>query len=52
LEKLVTDTGMERAGFGMGLEVSRQARSCGAWHRLLEICAVTDMFVLDQDGPF
>ena len=49
-EKLVTDVGMGRAGIVMGLEVSRLARSCSAWHRLLEICAVMDTLVLDQDG--
>ena len=51
-EKLVTDVGMGRAGIVMGLEVSRLARSCSAWHRLLEICAVMDTLVLDQDGLY
>ena len=51
-EKLVTDIGMGRAGIVMGLEVSRLARSCSAWHRLLEICAVMDTLVLDQDGLY
>ncbi|MCK4249546.1 MAG: recombinase family protein, partial [Candidatus Omnitrophica bacterium] len=51
-EKLVTDIGMGRAGIVMGLEVSRLARSCSSWHRLLEICAVTDTLVLDQDGLY
>jgi len=51
-ERLVTDIGMGRAGIVMGLEVSRLARSCSAWHRLLEICAITDTLVLDQDGLY
>jgi DNA invertase Pin-like site-specific DNA recombinase len=51
-EKLVTDVGMGRAGIVMGLEVSRLARSSSAWHRLLDICAVTDTLVLDQDGLY
>jgi len=51
-ERLVTDVSMGRAGLVMGLEVSRLARSCSAWHRLLEICAVTRTLVLDQDGLY
>ena len=51
-ERLVTDVSMGRAGLVMGLEVSRLARSCSAWHRLLEICAVTATLVLDQDGLY
>jgi len=51
-ERLVTDVSMGRAGLVMGLEVSRLARSCSAWHRLLEICAVTHTLVLDQDGLY
>lgn len=51
-ERLVTDIGMGRAGIVMGLEVSRLARSSSAWHRLLEICAVMNTLVLDQDGLY
>lgn len=51
-ERLVTDVSMGRAGLVMGLEVSRLARSCSAWHRLLEICALTKTLVLDQDGLY
>ncbi|MFH1740620.1 MAG: recombinase family protein [bacterium] len=51
-ERLVADVGMGRAGIVMGLEVSRLARSSSAWHRLLEICAVTGTLVLDQDGLY
>jgi DNA invertase Pin-like site-specific DNA recombinase len=51
-ERLVTDVSMGRAGLVMGLEVSRLARSCSTWHRLLEICALTQTLVLDQDGLY
>lgn len=51
-EQLMTDVSMGRAGLVMGLEVSRLARSCSAWHRLLEICALTHTLVLDQDGLY
>jgi DNA invertase Pin-like site-specific DNA recombinase len=36
----------------MGLEVSRLARNSSDWHRLLEICALTDTLVLDDDGLY
>ena len=36
----------------MGLEVSRLARNSTDWHRLLEICALTDTLILDEDGIY
>jgi DNA invertase Pin-like site-specific DNA recombinase len=36
----------------MGLEVSRLARNSSDWRRLLEICALTDTLVLDDDGLY
>src|SRR5512136_2324047 len=36
----------------MGLEVSRLARNCADWHRLLEMCALTDTLILDEDGLY
>ena len=43
---------MGRAGIVLGLEVSRLARNCSDWHRLLEICALTDTLILDEDGLY
>ena len=37
---------------GLGLEVSRLARNSTDWHRLLEICALTDTLILDEDGVY
>lgn len=51
-QKLVAEVGMGRAGIVLGLEVSRLARNCSDWHRLLEICAVTDTLILDEDGIY
>jgi DNA invertase Pin-like site-specific DNA recombinase len=51
-ERLVAEVGMGRAGIVLGLEVSRLARSSTQWHRLLEICAVTDTLILDEDGLY
>ena len=47
-QKLVTEVSMGRAGIVLGLEVSRLARNCADWHRLLEICALTDTLILDK----
>ena len=49
---LVTEVGMGRAGIVLGLEVSRLARNSTDWHRLLEICALTDTLILDEDGVY
>lgn len=51
-QKLVAEVGMGRAGIVLGLEVSRLARNSMDWHRLLEICALTDTLILDEDGIY
>ena len=51
-QKLVAEVGMGRAGIVLGLEVSRLARNSTDWHRLLEICALTDTLILDEDGLY
>jgi DNA invertase Pin-like site-specific DNA recombinase len=49
-QNLVAEVGMGRAGIVMGLEVSRLARNSADWHRLLEMCALADTLILDEDG--
>lgn len=51
-QKLVAEVGMGRAGIVLGLEVSRLARNNCDWHRLLEICGLTDTLILDEDGLY
>jgi len=51
-QKLVGEVGMGRTGIVLGLEVSRLARNSTDWHRLLEICALTDTLILDEDGIY
>lgn len=51
-QRLVTEVGLGRAGIVLGLEVSRLARNSTDWHRLLEICALTDALILDEDGVY
>ena len=51
-QRLVADVGLGKAGIVMGLEVSRLARNCADWHRLLEISALTHTLILDEDGVY
>lgn len=51
-QRLVGEVGVGRAGIVLGLEVSRLARNSTDWHRLLEICALTDTLILDEDGIY
>jgi DNA invertase Pin-like site-specific DNA recombinase len=49
---LVADVSMGQVGAVFALEVSRLARSNLDWHRLLELCALTDTLVIDEDGCY
>ena len=51
-QKLVAEVGLGHVGIVLGLEVSRLARSSTDWHRLLEICALSDTLILDEDGVY
>ena len=51
-KRLVSEVGLGHAGIVLGLEVSRLARNSTDWHRLLEICALSDTLILDEDGLY
>lgn len=51
-QKLVTEVSLGRVGIVLGLEVSRLARNNADWHRLLEICALSNTLILDEDGLY
>lgn len=51
-QRLVAEVGLGNAGIVMGLEVSRLARNSTDWHRLLEICALSNTLILDEDGVY
>lgn len=51
-QKLVAEVSLGKAGIVLGLEVSRLARNSTDWHRLLEICALADTLILDEDGVY
>jgi DNA invertase Pin-like site-specific DNA recombinase len=49
---LVAEVGLGRAGAVLSLEASRLARSCSDWYRLIEICALTNTLVIDEEGVY
>ena len=51
-QRLVTEVSLGHAGIVLGLEVSRLARNSTDWHRLLELCALADTLILDEDGLY
>jgi len=58
-QSLMAEVGMGQSGPSRGhagavlsLEVSRLARSCSDWYRLLEICALTDTLVIDEESVY
>lgn len=51
-QRLVTEVSLGRVGIVLGLEVSRLARNNTDWHRLLELCALADTLILDEDGLY
>ena len=51
-QKLVGEVALGKAGLVMGLEVSRLARNCADWHRLIELCSLAGALILDEDGIY
>lgn len=51
-QRLVTEVSLGRVGIVLGLEVSRLARNSTDWHRLLELCALAETLILDEDGLY
>jgi DNA invertase Pin-like site-specific DNA recombinase len=51
-QSLISEVGLGRAGAVLCLEASRLARSCSDWYRLIEICALADTLVVDEEGVY
>ncbi len=51
-QMLVADVSMRKVGAIFALEASRLSRSCTDWHRLLELCALTETLIIDEDGCY
>jgi DNA invertase Pin-like site-specific DNA recombinase len=51
-QQLLAEVGLGQAGAVFSLEASRLARSCSAWYRLIEMCALTQTLVVDEEGVY
>lgn len=51
-KKLVAEVGLNRVGMLLGVEVSRFARNNRDWYHLLDLCALFDTLIADQDGVY
>jgi DNA invertase Pin-like site-specific DNA recombinase len=50
--RLMAAVGLGEVGAVFALEASRLSRSQADWHKLLDICALTDTLVIDHDGIY
>jgi DNA invertase Pin-like site-specific DNA recombinase len=51
-QRLMAAVGLGEVGAVFALEASRLSRSQADWHKLLDICALTDTLVIDHDGIY
>ena len=51
-QQLLAAVGLGEVGVVLGLETSRLARSSSDWHRLLQMCGLTNALILDEDGLY
>ena len=51
-QRLVAEVGVGKAGLYWDWRSPALARNSTDWHRLLEICALTDTLILDEDGVY
>lgn len=51
-KKLVAEVSLNRAGIVFGLEVSRFARNNRDWYHLIDLCAIFDTLIADQEGVY
>jgi DNA invertase Pin-like site-specific DNA recombinase len=49
---LLSQVALNRVGIVLGLETSRLARSNTDWHHLLDLCAIFQTLLADQDGVY
>lgn len=50
--RLLAEVSLDHVGIIFGIEMSRLARSCKDWHQLLELCALFQTLLADQDGLY
>ena len=49
---LTAEVALGNVGAVFGLEVSRLARACSDWYKLLELCTFTSTLIIDEDGIY
>ncbi|MEQ9586897.1 MAG: recombinase family protein [Parvibaculaceae bacterium] len=51
-QNVLSEVSMDHVGIVLGLELSRLSRSSKDWHHLVEVCAVFNTLLGDQDGLY
>jgi len=51
-QHLIAEVSLGRAGIVVGIEVSRLSRSSSDWNKLLQIAALSDTLIMDEDGIY
>ena len=51
-QRLTAQVSLGKVGAILSLEASRLARSSADWHRLLDLCALSDTLIIDDDGVY
>jgi len=50
--RMTAETALGNVGLILSIEVSRVARNSSDWYRLLDLCAMTDTLIGDEDGLY
>jgi DNA invertase Pin-like site-specific DNA recombinase len=51
-QRLMTEVSLNHVGIVLGLELSRLSRSSRDWHQLIDVCAIFNTLLCDQDGVY
>ena len=51
-QRLVAEVSLNHVGLGLGVEMSRLARSCRDWYQLREVCALFGTLIADLEGVY
>jgi DNA invertase Pin-like site-specific DNA recombinase len=51
-QRLMTEVSLNHVGVVLGIELSRLSRSNKDWHQLIDVCAIFNTILCDQDGVY
>jgi len=51
-QRLVAEVGLKHVGIVLGIEISRLARCNSDWYHLLDLCALSQTLIADDDGVY